>query len=465
MSDREIRKLYDNVINNKKHKSPIREHDLYKLVVEDSQMELVPMRGEEESRITKAEIKRQAKEYKTKNNDKRSITAIAQAMAQGELPIAPPQQQQPDPRERKKINDNDIKSFNDLISVSDQIKIKNLLDSASKKALQKLLSGYATKKNINQVMSMIMYADIDVADFMEMISTSQADSNIQLLNADFLLTARPGVYSINDFVIPDGTRDSTGVARNYRELTVQSLEALKNLGAGGTQAGPYESAFQLLSNGNISQKGKGDIAVGNQLMELKAENGRVGPEEYPSRKDVVTAAVDSFSKAIDTYLKDFNADVLKQAKKQATDQLKYKGTSYDVLSEMISTTFGDYQTPEVRYTVIQPIVKKLYPGASDSQINTIAETFAGNYDDFRPVIAGVLFDIYKNEKSGTDGAWNRLIGINLESADAICIFENGDQFADAVRKSHISSNIPNVIATGTAAARDYMWQLLVNDIV
>ena len=111
MSDRDIRKLYDNIITNKRHKSSIREHDLYRLVVEDSQMEIVPMRGEEESRITKAELKRQAKEYKTKNNDKRSITAIAQAMAQGELPIAPPQQQQPDPRERKKIDDNDIKTL------------------------------------------------------------------------------------------------------------------------------------------------------------------------------------------------------------------------------------------------------------------------------------------------------------------------------------------------------------------
>ena len=71
--------------------------------------------------------------------------------------------------------------------------------------------------------------------------------------------------------------------------------------------------------------------------------------------------------------------------------------------------------------------------------------------------------MYKNEKTGT-GSWDRLIGINLESADAIGIFETGAQLADAVRNGTVSSDIPNIIATGPAAARDYMWQLLINDV-
>lgn len=381
-------------------------------------------------------------------------------MAEGEIPIAPVGQTQ-DTRKREMLDQNDIDAFNNQISVSDQIKIKNLLASAAKKNFRKLMAGYSTKKNIQQVMSMIMYSDISVGEFMNMIETAQQDPTIQLLDANFLLTARPGTYSIDQFVIPDGARTASGAGVNYKQLVIDSLEALKHLGSGGAQAGPYESALQLLSNRAIDQKGKGDIAVGNNLMELKAEGGRIGPEEYPSRNEIVNEAVESFHQAIDLHFRDYKDAVRNKMKNDITKQLKNKGTSYDVLSNTIAQVFGELNTPDTRDAILRPVANKLYKKAP--QVDMIVKTFANNYDDFRPVIAGALFDMYKNEKTG-EGAWNRLIGINLESADAIGIFETGAQLADAVRSGTVSSDIPNIIATGPAAARDYMWQLLINDV-
>ena len=460
MSDRDIRNLYEGVVGRVHQKKKIvRESELYGLV-ESDQMEMLPMRGDDEGRVTKAEIKRQAREYKDKNKDPRSITAIAQAMTDGELPITPPGQTQ-DHRTREVLDQQDIETFNNTIDISDQIKIKNLLASAAKKNFRKLMSGYSTKKNIQQVMSMIMYSDISVGDFMNMIETAQQDPNIHLLDANFLLTARPGTYSIDQFVIPDGARTASGTGVNYKQLVIDSLEALKHLGSGGAQAGPYESALQLLSNRAIDQKGKGDIAVGNNLMELKAEGGRIGPEEYPSRNEIVNEAVESFHQAIDLHFRDYKDAVRNKMKNDITKQLKHKGTSYDVLSSTIAQVFGELNTPDTRDAILRPVANKLYKKAP--QVDTIVKTFANNYDDFRSVIAGALFDMYKNEKTG-EGAWNRLIGINLESADAIGIFETGAQLADAVRNGTVSSDIPNIIATGPAAARDYMWQLLINDV-
>lgn len=463
MSDQDIRKLYGEMLRGGKHTKPKQISDMYVSILEtDVQSELLPMRGESEPRVTKGEIKRQAKLYKQTYDDDRSITAIVQAMVDGEIPITPPpQEQENDTRTRQLLTDDEISNFNDVISVSDQIKIKNILNTSAKKALHKLLSsGYAPPKKIDGVMSMIMYSEIEVGDFMEMIQTAQNDPKIQLLDADFLISAAPGVYSIDNFVIQDGVRDSNGVSRNYRELTVRSLEALKPLGSGGVQAGPYESALQLLSNGAISQKGKGDIAVGSELMELKAEQGRVGPEEYPSRMEIVNKAVESFNKAVDRHLSIYNDSERSRIKKEIGNKLKDKGTSYDVMSNLISSTFGQYETSDVRYDIVHPVAKLLY--RSKPQVEKIVQTFANNYGDFRPIIAEALFDMYKNEKTGTSGAWNRLIGLNLESSDVICIFETGDQFADAVRDGSISSNIPNLIATGPSANRDYMWQLLPN---
>ena len=460
MSDRDIRNLYEGVVGRVHQKKKIvRESELYGLV-ESDQMEMLPMRGDDEGRVTKAEIKRQAREYKDKNKDPRSITAITQAMTDGELPITPPGQTQ-DHRTREVLDQQDIETFNNTIDISDQIKIKNLLASAAKKNFRKLMSGYSTKKNIQQVMSMIMYSDISVGDFMNMIETAQQDPNIHLLDANFLLTARPGTYSIDQFVIPDGARTASGTGVNYKQLVIDSLEALKHLGSGGAQAGPYESALQLLSNRAIDQKGKGDIAVGNNLMELKAEGGRIGPEEYPSRNEIVNEAVESFHQAIDLHFRDYKDAVRNKMKNDITKQLKHKGTSYDVLSSTIAQVFGELNTPDTRDAILRPVANKLYKKAP--QVDTIVKTFANNYDDFRSVIAGALFDMYKNEKTG-EGAWNRLIGINLESADAIGIFETGAQLADAVRNGTVSSDIPNIIATGPAAARDYMWQLLINDV-
>lgn len=352
----------------------------------------------------------------------------------------------------------DIKTLNSL-DRSDQIKIKNLLNKAARDTLTNLLTPYA-KKKIDSVMPMIMYSDIDVGDFIEMMNASKADPvNVQLINSRFFIDpANVGVFSIQSAVISPEAKmvdPSTGaeIGANYTELVIRSLTALKLLGVGGAQAGPYEAALQLLSNGDITQEGKGDINVGGQLLELKAEGGRVGLEEWPARKDMVAIAQKAVGDAIDKYLPQL------QNKQAILKQLADKGTSYDAFNVMLNNIFGDQ--PQIRLEIITPIVKKLYSGNHGWE--ELASTFASNYDDMRHILARVSFDMYKNSKtSSAEGKWSRLVAINLTTSNTIALFDTGADMEQAAREKLIKSPIPNVIATGPSAARDYMFQLDLN---
>ena len=408
-------------------------------------------------KITKKEMERQIEtSWPTLSADYDSKASALRAMQAGGLGI-----DLGDPVDAPTsdlFTQDDIKTLNSL-DHSDQVKIKNLLNRAARETLTNLLTPYA-KKKIDTVMPMIMYSDIDVGDFIEMMSACEKDPvNVKLINGQFFINpSNVGVFSINSAVISPDARmidPNTGaeIQVNYTELVIRSLTALKQLGVGGAQAGPYESALQLLSNGEVTQKGKGDINVGGQLLELKAEGGRVGLEEWPARKDMVAIAQKAVGDAIDKYQPNL------QNKKQILTQLAVKGTSYDVFDVMLNNIFG--QQPQIRLEIITPILKKLY--SNNHGWEELASTFANNYNDMRYVLARVSFDMYKNSKtSSAEGKWSRLVAINLTTSNTIALFDNGADMEQAAREKLIKSPIPNVIATGPSAARDYMFQLDLN---
>lgn len=359
----------------------------------------------------------------------------------------------------------DTETYN-LLFPEDQLKIKNIINTKAKTRLKEvfapLVSGTSKKdkaEKLEQAMAGLMYSSISIGDLVDALNFSKNDPNINLLNSEFLVSpsTATGVYPIDSFIINDGALTSEGVPTKFFDITLNSLRRLKQLGAGGRQAGPYEAAFQLLSNGDIHMEGKGDINVGDELLELKAENGRVGPEEWPARNVVVNAAVDSFTAAIDKYTPD-----LADTKQIITKALKDHGTSYAVLLGMINDHFAsipNINIEAIRAEIVSPILDVLYKG---EDVQSIVSAFAQGEDlELRAVLAHELFRLYKEEKSTTSGAWNRLVGINLTPGkEAICIFETGADMYNAVLNGSIKADMPNIIATGAAAARDYMWQLL-----
>lgn len=351
-----------------------------------------------------------------------------------------------------------------LLDPADQLKIKNIINNKAKIMLKgvfaPLVSGNSKKdkeEKVEQAMSGLMYSSINIGDLADALQLSAEDPNISLLNAEFLVNAAPGVYTIDNFIIKDNIPTSDGTPTKFFDITLNALRRLKQLGAGGRQAGPYEAAFQLLSNGKIHMEGKGDINVGKELLELKAENGRVGPEEWPARNNVVQSAVDSFTAAIDKYTPD-QTDL----KQIVTKNLKDHGTSYAVLLDMINNHFTDVPNiniSSVRAEIVAPILDVLYKGKN---VQPIIDAFAQGDDlELRAVLAHELFRLYKEEKSTGLGAWDRLVGINLTPGkEAICIFTDGSHMYNAVKDGSIRAVMPSIIATGAAAARDYMWQLL-----
>ena len=357
----------------------------------------------------------------------------------------------------------DTDTYN-LLDPADQLKIKNIINNKAKIKLKEvfapLVTGSSKKdkaEKVEQAMAALMYSSINIGDLTDALQFSAEDPNISLLNAKFLVNAAPGIYTIDNFIIKDNTPTSDGTPTKFFDITLNSLRRLKQLGTGGRQAGPYEAAFQLLSNGEIHMEGKGDINVGEKLLELKAENGRVGPEEWPARNNVVQSAVDSFTAAIDKYTPD-QTDL----KQIVTKSLKDHGTSYAVLLDMINNHFIDIPSiniSSIRAEIVAPIVDVLYKGKN---VQPIINAFAQGDDlELRAVLAHELFRLYKEEKSTGLGAWDRLVGINLTPGkEAICIFTDGSHMYNAVKDGSIKADMPNIIATSPAAARDYMWQLL-----
>lgn len=456
MSNKDIWDAYANGTSS----TPTGARDLYQRVLE-GQLETgygEPVKSVETGKpVTGAEMERQVKaSWPTLSATNQSVAQAVRRMKAGELGVDVGNET--GKGESRMFDNNDLEMLNDL-PAEDQVKIKNLLNKLGRESLAKVLTPYA-KKKLDQVMPMILYSSINVGEFTSMLDDSKNDLNLQLLNADFLISAQPGVYPISEFVIKDGTpytQDGVEVQANFADLVLQSLKALKPLGAGGAQAGPYESALQLLSNGRITQEGKGDIVVDGQLLELKAESGRVGPEEWPARKQIVALAQKAVGDAMDKYLSD-NPN-LKAVKEAELAELARKGTSYGVFDETLDRLFGQIPNAQhIRREILSPIAEKLYDGAAGWQ--NIVDTFAYNYSNFKAIIAKELFDMYKAGKtSKAEGKWDRLIGINLETGSSIAIFDTGSDLASAVVNNQVIDPLPNIIATGPAAARDYMFQL------
>lgn len=337
-----------------------------------------------------------------------------------------------------------------MLDSDDQIRIKNMINREYNYKVREIFKqftgnskGKAQQKKINVMFNLLQYAAIDAEEFVMALNT-QNRGDVQLLNIDFLTDPSvQGVFPISEFI------NDTGMYN----ITYKSLYGLKSLGEGGTQAGPYEAALSLLSGGVISQQGKGDISVGNSLMELKAELGRVGPEEWPKRSEMIEVVTASYNTVKNRYAPDVPDAVFNKG-----------GTTFPNLLEMINSQFPQQAAANARREIITPIVDKLYFKKHYSNDGSmIIDSFTGgDYNQIQYALVHELFRMYQDEKRGGGGEWNRMIGLNLtgRGSPAIGLFDTPKAIADAYSTGSITGDNPSIICSGPAASREYMWQLL-----
>lgn len=348
------------------------------------------------------------------------------------------------------FTNDDIDKAN-MLDADDQIRIKNMINREYNHKVREIFKqftgnskGKAQQKKINVMFNLLQYAAIDAEEFV-MALNAQNRGDVQLLNIDLLTDQNAqGVLPISDFI-----NDDAGMYN----ITYKALYGLKALGEGGTQAGPYEAALSLLSGGVISQQGKGDISVGNSLIELKAELGRVGPEEWPKRSEMIDVVTSSYNAAKNKY-----------APGIPDGRFNKGGTTFPNLLELINSQFPQQAAANARREIITPIVDKLYfKKHYSSNGSMIIDSFTGgDYNQIQYALVHELFRMYQDEKRGGSGEWSRMVGLNLtgRGSPAIGLFDTPVSIANAFRDGKITGDNPSVICSGPAASREYMWQLL-----
>ena len=436
MSYNDIGNLYRDMRKGKKHKGQPKLSDMYHTVLEADYQELLPVVTDEGKPTPKSKITDTAKAIKSRGDD-RSVSEIVDDIAN-------------DPNRRTRLTPLVSKSPGDdlMFNADDHLplinalpgpekaKIFNIISNKSRNELKNMFGsrGIPEKLVMGGVKSLVN-SDINIGALVlglqqdELFYNSGGTEGQELLNVDLLNT--PGNYSIDEFFLGE-----PWIAQTAKH----ALSELSQLGSGGKQAGPYEAALSLLSK-RIDQKGKGDIQVDGNLCELKGESGRIGPEEWPKRQDMIKTVRDSVIHVGTTRGEKWNGvarDLLKQK----------KSLSYDDMY----TFSNDYQlSPEERLILMDPITKALYGRSTNIPYEF---SRAGNFETIGNIVAETLFNLYKSEKSSGEGAWDILIGINLHvGPGGISVLREG---ADLVNAPKYTSS-PNIIASGAAAAREYMY--------
>lgn len=190
--------------------------------------------------------------------------------------------------------------------------------------------------------------------------------DIQLLIEELENTGT--VINISELQKPTNTLDSI-FKSNVKNAALAAFKALANYGSGRNQAGPGEYALSILSKDINMSSGKGDIVIGNDLVELKFSagfrelrsgekvstgGGRLGAGFNTSQKD----QLEILEKYKDQIPEVYNGIMNKSGKSETFTQFirnfnkHYKGNEYDdilynIVFEITSINFGETYADEI----------------------------------------------------------------------------------------------------------------------
>lgn len=308
------------------------------------------------------------------------------------------------------FTDSDIESFN-MLSDADKQKIKKMLDTKNFAKLSSSSLHGSNEKYKNLAYNILIKSGDLTGDQLENILRDIQSG--KAIDVEKLITT--GNYKIQDIFTSD------------EALTVFNL--LRNVGSGELQKGPGEVALDLMSP-DINLSTKGDIDINGELYELKLNGGRISDKAGPDPKKM--------KELIESYIGPFD---LGQQVLNIENFIK-------LLNQKIEDN-PDINLRELSYRVFSSIL-------DEEHAIPIAKLFDKTPLDFNEINNEVIkqsFNWYKDSKAGTDGEWDKLIGINTATAvPGVAVVSTGDEFLQVPQKK---INI-NIIRSGSGTRENYI---------
>lgn len=308
------------------------------------------------------------------------------------------------------FTDSDIESFN-MLSDADKQKIKKMLDTKNFAKLSSSSLHGSNEKYKNLAYNILIKSGDLTGDQLENILRDIQSG--KAIDVEKLITT--GNYKIQDIFTSD------------EALTVFNL--LRNVGSGELQKGPGEVALDLMSP-DINLSTKGDIDINGELYELKLNGGRISDKAGPDPKKM--------KELIESYIGPFD---LGQQVLNIENFIK-------LLNQKIEDN-PDINLRELSYRVFSSIL-------DEEHAIPIAKLFDKTPLDFNEINNEVIkqsFNWYKDSKAGTDGEWDKLIGINTATAvPGVAVVSTGDEFVQVPQKK---INI-NIIRSGSGTRENYI---------
>ena len=308
------------------------------------------------------------------------------------------------------LDDSDIEAFK-MLDSKDQARVKKFIQGkAHRDNVQSTLKGQ--KEEIEQAYRILMSSDM---------SSDEVESVIQDVNQN---------KAVN-------TEKLTQVG-NYAPLEVFGSEAdweayqqLMPVGVGKLQQGPGEVAFAMLSQ-DVDEQTKGDISIKGELYELKLNGGRISDKAGPNPEAI--------KKILANYLGDSVMDYFKS--KQSLNTTEFTNWVNKAKAANIET---DQMVKEIYTEILSPeYADKMVIAFQDDQVDPQAVLKAFKEHSF---------EYYKSTKTGGEGAWDKLIGINTKHAKgSVAVVETGAQFANIPMQT---SN-PAIVRTKSGTRENYI---------
>ena len=310
------------------------------------------------------------------------------------------------------LTDDDLENFKLLDSIDKQRVKKYIESKAFRKLTQNTLRG--SEKEVEQAFNLLMSSHLtgdDIHKVMQDINTGKA-VNTKLLT-------QVGNYSIEQIFSSDEAWEV--------------FKILSPVGVGKKQQGPGEVAFAMMSP-DVDEQTKGDISINGELYELKLNGGRISDKPGPAGMKIRNILSNYFS---EQDMDHFNSQQSLNTSSFVmwVNNAKRAGSEADFVK----------------------CAQEIYSLILDPQFaQPLSAMFKADQIDPKSVISMFTrqsFDWYKNTKTGTDGAWSKLIGINTEEKNgSISVVETGDQFA----KTPMKSNNPAIVRTGAGTRENYI---------
>tara|TARA_R110002020_G_C16199671_1_gene766174 strand:+ start:124 stop:1299 length:1176 start_codon:yes stop_codon:yes gene_type:complete len=321
--------------------------------------------------------------------------------------------------EKLEISDNDLELFKAL-DYEDQLKVKKYIETRALKSI--IVDTFKGKAgDVDDSLRLLMSGNL---------SSDQITNVVQLINQDKAVNVDalklPGNKSWNEIFLHQDVWEA------YKDLI--------SVGVNKEQKGPGEVALTFLSP-RINLSTKGDIDIDGELYELKLNGGRIADQPAPSRTQM--------QPILTNYLGEYG---LKNPKKETMSIEEF-------VNRVNQHKEANKANPKVDDNNYRNLAKEVFSALLDEvHAAPFMELFAKDFvsaEDVLNLYKKQSFDWYKNSKKGTDGEWDKLIGINFrkpKSGGIVATTTTGEEFT----RSRMAKPQIHILRSGSGTREGYV---------